>query len=171
MFRQEARDSQTLEEVNTLSLYLRPVYQAVYGRPFESKFEHRMEMQKAIYLLKEMGVPVGDYGFYWYLHGPYSQELQNDILSLPNQDNQFITFSNENKAAIDKLAQLLNERTEYASSNWAECVASLHYIKVNLLPKNATDEDIIKMLQEKKPHLSNSELNMKALKEVEQLFL
>lgn len=146
------------------------MYQAVYGHPFESTFEHRMEMQKAIYLLKEMGVPVGNYGFYWYLHGPYSQGLQNDILALPNQDNQVITFSNENRVAIDKLAQLLNKETEYTSSNWAECVASLHYIKVNLLSKSATDVDIVNMLQEKKPHLSNFELNMIALKDVEQLF-
>ena len=153
-----------------MNLYLKPVYQAVYGHPFESTFEHRMEMQKAIYLLKEMGVPVGNYGFYWYLHGPYSQGLQNDILALPNQDNQVITFSNENKVAIDKLAQLLNKETEYTSSNWAECVASLHYIKVNLLPKSATDVDIVNMLQEKKPHLSNFELNMIALEDVEQLF-
>ena len=154
-----------------MNLYLRPVYQAVYRHPFESTFEHRMEMQKAIYLLKEMGVPIGNYGFYWYLHGPYSQELQNDILALPNQANPLVTFSNENRAAIDQLAQLLNEETEYTRSNWAECVASLHYIKVNLLSKNATDEDIVKMLQEKKPHLANHDLNMRALKEVEQLFL
>ena len=49
--------------------YLLPVYKILYGRNFSySDFDQRMEMQKAVYLLQDMGVPIGDYGFRWYLH-------------------------------------------------------------------------------------------------------
>ena len=62
---------------------LKPVYQEVYGDRFNaSLFESRMEMQKAIYILQEAGIKVGDYDFLWYKHGPYSQGLQDDILCL-----------------------------------------------------------------------------------------
>ena len=54
------------------NIYIAPVYKEIYGKEFTASFDHRMEMQKAVYLLTEMGVPVGNYGFYWYLHGPYS---------------------------------------------------------------------------------------------------
>ena len=60
--------------------YLLPVYKILYGHNFSySDFDQRMEMQKAVYLLQDMGVPIGDYGFRWYLHGPYSQSLQDDM--------------------------------------------------------------------------------------------
>ena len=40
--------------------YLLPVYNEIYGRDFDySNFDQRMEMQKAIYLLQDMGVQIG----------------------------------------------------------------------------------------------------------------
>ena len=59
---------------------LLPVYKMLYGRNFHYvNFDQRLEMQKAVYLLQDMGVPIGDYGFRWYQHGPYSQNLQDDM--------------------------------------------------------------------------------------------
>ena len=59
---------------------LLPVYKMLYGRNFHyGNFDQRLEMQKAVYLLQDMGVPIGDYGFRWYQHGPYSQNLQDDM--------------------------------------------------------------------------------------------
>ena len=43
---------------------LLPVYKMLYGRNFHYvNFDQRLEMQKAVYLLQDMGVPIGDYGF------------------------------------------------------------------------------------------------------------
>ena len=43
---------------------LLPVYKMLYGRNFYyGNFDQRLEMQKAVYLLQDMGVPIGDYGF------------------------------------------------------------------------------------------------------------
>jgi uncharacterized protein YwgA len=152
------------------NIYIAPVYKAIYGKDFESSFDHRMEMQKAIYLLTEMGVPVGNYGFYWYLHGPYSQTLQNDILALPIKSQPEISLSEDSREAIEKLRRVLMKKTDYSTSKWAECLASIQYIKTMILPQSASKDQIIEELEKRKPHLDNRTLNHEALNELEQLF-
>ena len=59
------------------------LYARLYDEDFSySDYSKRMKMQKGIYLLQEMGVPVGDYGFVWYRYGPYSQSLAEDMAEL-----------------------------------------------------------------------------------------
>ncbi len=152
------------------NIYIAPVYKAIYGKDFERTFDHRMEMQKAIYLLTEMGVPVGNYGFYWYLHGPYSQTLQNDILALPIKGQPEISFSEDSRKAINKLKSILLKKTDYSPSQWAECLASMQYIKMMILPQSATKDQIVEELEKRKPHLNNDSLNHEALSELERLF-
>lgn len=152
------------------NLYLGPLFKAVYDHPFVQEFDSRMEMQKAVYLLEEMGVPVGGYGFYWYKHGPYSQSLQNDILSISAEPDVPFSISVDNNKSIKLLHDLMSKSVEYPTSNWAECLASLHYIKKNLLPKSASDEDVVNELEKRKPHLDNVELNMQALHDLSSLF-
>ena len=152
------------------NIYIAPVYKAIYGKDFVRSFDHRMEMQKAIYLLTEMGVPVGNYGFYWYLHGPYSQTLQNDILALPINDQPEIAFSEDSRKAIEKLRKVLKKKTYYTVSQWAECLASLQYIRNMILPQSASKDHVVEELGKRKPHLNNNALNREALDEVENLF-
>lgn len=62
---------------------LKQLYRRLYDEEFlYSKYSHRMKMQKGVYLLQEMGVPVGEYGFTWYKYGPYSQSLDEDMQRL-----------------------------------------------------------------------------------------
>ena len=73
---------------------LKPVFKSIFNKEFNaSEFEDRLEMQKAVYLLQNMGISVGDYRFLWYKHGPYSQTLQNDILNLQSAKDVNIDFS------------------------------------------------------------------------------
>ena len=89
--------------------YLLPVYNEIYGRDFDySNFDQRMEMQKAIYLLQDMGVPVGDYGFRWYLHGPYSQSLQDDMYYENGHSYTKMNLAKEYADSIGKLHELIN---------------------------------------------------------------
>lgn len=152
------------------NIYIAPVYKAIYGKEFEMSFAHRMEMQKAIYLLTEMGVPVGNYGFCWYLHGPYSQTLQNDILSLPIKNQPVISFSEDSNKAIAKLRKVLLKHTDYSPSQWAECLASIQYIRTMILPQSASKDKIVGELEKRKPHLSNKALNYEALADLDALF-
>ena len=153
--------------------YLLPVYKALYDREFSYKeFDMRMEMQKAVYLLQDMGVPVGDYGFRWYMHGPYSQCLQDDMHYENIRGCTSVVLSKE---YIDRIMQLRDvihskENCKYSISNWVECLASLRYLKQNLLSFSATEEEIVNELEKKKTHLNDHETNLTAFRLIEELF-
>lgn len=150
---------------------LKPVFKSIFDRDFRPDvFEDRMEMQKAVYLLQNMGISVGDYRFMWYKHGPYSQTLQNDIFNLYGVDDIDINFSADAKKEIDTLKSVIfKEGLEYNESQWVECLGSLHYIKENLLPSSAGDETVLKELKNRKPHLINDKDDRIALETLKEL--
>ena len=151
---------------------LKPVFEQVFGREFHSNvFEDRLEMQKMVYLLQNMGILVGGYNFLWYKHGPYSQTLQNDILRIQLAENIKIEFSNDAKRAIELLKRVLfKEEVSYSLAEWIECLGSLCYVKGNILPSSSTDEQILAELEKRKPHLDHKEDNQIAIETLHELF-
>lgn len=153
--------------------YLLPVYKLLYERDFSySDFDQRMEMQKAVYLLQDMGVPIGDYGFRWYLHGPYSQSLQDDMHYESGRPVTTLTLSKEYSENIARLHDVIHskERMNYSVSSWVGCLASLHYLRENLLCFDASEEDVVHELEKRKPHLKEHRTNISAYRLVEGLF-
>lgn len=151
---------------------LKPVFEQVFEREFHSnEFDDRLEMQKMVYLLQNMGISVGRYSFLWYKHGPYSQTLQNDILRIQLAEDIKIEFSNDAKRAIKLLKQaLFKEEVSYCLAEWTECLGSLYYVKENILPSSSTDEQILIELERRKPHLSHKEDNRIAIETLNELF-
>lgn len=151
--------------------YLKPAYQKIYHEDFSySSFEQRMKMQKAVYLLQEMGVPVGDYAFFWYKHGPYSQDLQEAMHAVDHQHSSTnITFSSDMDSALVRLSEVLNREVSYKLPQWAECLASLHYLRSNVFSASSNPEEIVAELKRRKPHLDDDQLNLEALKLVTEL--
>lgn len=153
--------------------YLFPVYKKLYERDFSySEFDQRMAMQKAVYLLQDMGIPVGDYGFRWCLYGPYSQSLQEDMHYESGRPCAEVTFSKEYAEGIARLHDVIHskERGNYSICHWVECLASLHYLRENLLSFNATMEEVVGELEKRKTHLNNHNTNVSAYQLVEGLF-
>ena len=153
--------------------YLLPVYKKLYERDFNySEFDQRMEMQKAVYLLQDMGVPVGDYGFRWYLHGPYSQNLQDDMHYENGREAVLLTLSKEYNDSISRLYDVIHspKRGSYTIANWVECLASLHYLRENILDFNASEAEAVRELENRKKHLCNHDTNVAAYRLVEGLF-
>ena len=154
--------------------YLLPVYAYIFDEPFNySSFQQRLKMQKVIYLLQEMGVPVGDYGFSWYKHGPYSQRLLDDaFFSRDNGDDLDLnSLTSDNRRAINKLKEILSvPNSKYDVSNWCECIASIHYLRQKMLPRSCSDQDVLFSLERRKPHLNDHAANEAALNVVNYLF-
>lgn len=153
--------------------YLLHVYKTLYEHDFDySEFENRLKMQKAVYLLQDMGVPVGDYGFRWYLHGPYSQNLQDDMHYESARGMASLTLSKEYTDSIDRLHAVIHseKRGSYSVRNWVECLASLHYLRENLLDFNATEDEVVQELENRKTHLSDHNTNVAAYCLIEELF-
>lgn len=155
--------------------YLLPIYSYLYGEPFAyASFDKRLKMQKAIYLLQEMGVPVSDYGFSWYKHGPYSQALLDDAHiadasdSLANLD----ALSSDNRRAIEELREMLSvpKDSKYSPRDWCECLASIHYLRKNVLSRSSSDDVVLDTLVKRKPHLNDADANQLALKKVQSVF-
>lgn len=145
--------------------YLKPVFFDVYGKKFDqSSFDDRMEMQKMVFLLQEAGVSLGDYNFVWYKHGPYCQDLQNDILNIGQVKDIEVNYSLDAKDVIDKLKRILEKENAYEKPAWAECLASLEYLKSYILPLNSDDNTIVKALVKRKSHLYDEGSNYEALK-------
>lgn len=153
--------------------YLILVYKRLFDDDFSySRFEDRMQMQKGIYLLQNMGVPVGDYGFRWYKHGPYSQSLQDDMFYEDGKAQDDIHLTDESTDALEQLHRVIhsNQRGNYSISHWTECLASIHYLKENILSRTAREDDILTELTTRKSHLNNVEANKNAYRLIEDLF-
>lgn len=154
--------------------YLLPLYKNLYDKDFDySNFDQRMEMQKAIYLLQDMGVPVGDYGFRWYLHGPFSQDLHDDMYFENDRVGRTLpVLSDEYDESIHKLYEIIHsdKRGSYSITNWVECLASLHYLSENVTSFNSTTETVVSELEKRKKHLDQHATNLIACRLVEGLF-
>lgn len=153
--------------------FLPQFYQKLYNEPFDySDFSKRLKMQKGIYLLQEMGVPVGDYRFSWYKHGPYSQALLDDMHSANVSESAAyqIRFSSDTESAIKHLAATLivPNGVAYSSEQWAECLGSLHYLS-KVIQSSASSDELISLLMKRKPHLNDVLANKKALEKVQEL--
>ena len=154
--------------------YLGPIYKMLFDKDFKyNNFEQRLEMQKAIYLLQDMGVPVGNYGFRWYYYGPYSQALQDDMYFESSRRSEEITLSKEYMEDVLKLKQVIESgyNGKYSVTKWIECIASMHYLRENMMDFNTGEEDVVKELENRKDYLSDRDTNRTAYKLMESLFV
>ena len=146
---------------------LREIYQEIYDAKFDfNNFDDRKKMQKAIYLLENMGVYVGDYSFSWDKYGPYSIGLDCDAQRICKGENLNVGFSEFAKNRFAELRGYIKEQDAYNCVDWMECIASLHYLKEVL---KINDENLIPELVNRKNYLNNNISNKKALAIVEKI--
>lgn len=147
-------------------IYLKTLYARIYHEDFSyAESEKRMKMQMVIYLLQEMGAPIGDYSFFWYKHGLYSKDLQDTMYTIKNiSDGNIVKFSTDMEKDITRIEKVLSENGLYSQSQWAECMASIYYLQKYILPFGATDEQICEELCNRKLYLNDDCENKRALK-------
>lgn len=155
--------------------YLAPIYNAVFNEDFSyNDFDKRMKMQKAVYLLEQMGLNIGGYGYIWYKYGPYSQQLQDDMYHADVRNNADIEFSPIAKQDINKLRDMLNRGKEedipYDLPRWIECLASLYFLKENVLSSCASEERILSELEKRKNYLNSETANKIALECINRIY-
>lgn len=150
-----------------MCVVLKEIYSKVYDEPFNySALDKRIKLQKAVYLLENMGVCVGDYSFSWDKYGPYSLALDADAKDCSATGAQSANFSALALEKIDTLKKYVNEDTKYTCVHWVECLASLHYLKHVLKYQGNV---LMFELKTRKPHLSNDDANQKALSIIKQI--
>ena len=129
-------------------------------------FTARKILQKKIYLFQLTGIDLG-YRYNWYLHGPYSPALADDVFSLREEieyDDEFNDYelNSETKEKFGTLTKLevLPEHQQTSKDEWLELVASLHYLKHIAYwggKDNPEFAEVFQKLVNSKPHFEGKE--------------
>jgi hypothetical protein len=99
-------------------------------------FRDRLLLQKAVYLIQLVGIDMG-YRFSWYLRGPYSSVLTDNLFELKSDYRLYDDLSSRYDLADDiiplirKCKTLLRkpQNVDLDTAFWYELLASLHYLK------------------------------------------
>jgi len=109
---------------------LKELYRKIYDEQFMySQLDHRIKLQKAVYILENMGICVGDYSFSWNKYGPYSLGLDSDAQKYNSKEEKRVMFSEITEKGCAKIREYIKMESSYNCVNWIECIASLHYLK------------------------------------------
>lgn len=141
------------------------VYEEITGNSLNARNQdERIILQKTVFLLKEMGVTIGDYRFVWDKYGPFSQSLNNDICIIDESMKPYTgNFSDNTNNIISFIRDIIKETNEeYGLKNWIEAIASFIYLKKYAYPFYDWD-NINAYIKEKKPYLSNDEINQSVI--------
>ncbi len=95
-------------------------------------FQRRKIIQKTIHILREMGMNFR-YSYNWYIHGPYSPQLADDVYEVENNkeyyDDEIAGYNYKAKATgtIARFKELFESRLK--DDAWLELVSSLLFLK------------------------------------------
>jgi uncharacterized protein YwgA len=102
-----------------------------------SKFYERLIIQKSVYLAQAAGVNMG-YEFNWYLRGPYSRAVSNDVFTIQNEtrggadDSIGWKLDKETGGMLKLLSGLiLHSDTLENRARFLELLASIHFLYSN----------------------------------------
>ena len=95
-------------------------------------FEHRLRIQKFVYLLQAFGVYLG-YDYSWYLHGPYCTRLATvgyalgSIYDMVPYDKDMVFASPAVQERFERFRRFIKGREN--DSDFLEIAASLHMLR------------------------------------------
>jgi hypothetical protein len=115
-----------------------------------TQFDERVRVQKILYLLQSFGIVNLGYGFSWYKHGPYSQDLVYDAYEVFKDKDNYREKTKTycfNKSTNEKIKQF---RTAFGSilndPKNLELVASIRFIRNTWYP-NIDRSNVFEHLQ------------------------
>ena len=133
-------------------------------------FNDRLYFQKLFFILTEISDSI-EYNFNWYLRGPYSSTLANDLFSIErmkgkNINIKYILEKNEllNKElgiSVERLKEFCENFNHEFSKEWKsddlEVLASLIFISKYIIPhEDYSKEYVLKEFAERKPYLNDN---------------
>lgn len=123
------------------------IYKFVVGEdPSTSAYNLRLLWQKIGYLAKQVGLPLNEYQFNWYLRGPYSSAYTSTLYDI--EENYDELHFNEKKYSLNEhsieslipLREMANNIPDGLSLPiWFELLASIHFLQ------NKTRGDMIQV--------------------------
>ena len=128
--------------------------------PSLESFADRKRNQKLAYLVQEVaGISLG-YSFSWYIRGPYAPSLTRDLYANTGSKTSLSTSHGLKEEERSKMDQLRNFLGDYVnSSDLLELLVSLHFLRKLGRQYGAPQEEIIRVLKEKKPFFSDQDVS------------
>jgi len=129
-------------------------------------FSERFNVQKRMYLTQIMGYDLG-YRFNWYIRGPYSPRLTEEVFALRDdltagdQDFNDYQLSPDGLERIRKATALCDipKGLSIEPNRWLELLASLHYLKHIAYWPDKSERSftaVFEKLVESKPHFAGA---------------
>lgn len=128
--------------------------------------------QKMCYLLKKIGIDVGNYSYSWNFHGPFSPGLlvllhsldaqEEDVQNYCDNSEHPAVFSNDEQEKVTSLIQNLH-LVEHGDdrSSWMELLGSLAFLSHSVLP-GEDFANVVKELKIRKPQFNDDDINREA---------
>lgn len=146
------------------------IFNNVFSQEFDaSSIDDRVMLQKAVFLMHELGVACGDYTFSWDCYGPFSPDLSDDMKRMVEDDIP-VKFSKKAIQVMKRLREIFGIHSEYEKRYWTEAIASLYYLKKYMYPTSTNDNVVLELENLKRYYLNNHTENIKALEAAEILF-
>lgn len=140
---------------------LKEIYSNIYEENFNyDSLNHRIKLQKAIYILENSGISVGDYSFSWNKYGPYSLHLDSEAKKCSSEEKKDVVFSKEAISEFNRIKSYIKESTSaYTVERWIECITTIHYL---LFVLKVSSDKVLDELTIRKPYLNDCNSNEKA---------
>lgn len=132
----------------------------------KESFDDRLKSQKKVYLLQSLGTNLG-YDYNWYIHGPYSPTLTDDIYNNIDVLSSADFSQYKIKETVAENINLVNRLTEeqhdkLTDASWYELLASLLYIARNkeswkISSGQNQEQEIFQKLLEYKPQYNEKQ--------------
>ena len=141
------------------------IYKSIFNRDLNSAcLDDQICAQKVVYLIENMGIRIGDYNYVWSKYGPYSCDLQRDILN--TKGSKDLNYSEAMSSALEKIKLMLDKKGAFSDRDFLELVVSLHYVKEYEFDGFCTDEIVIEQVMGRKPHLNDLKKNREVMRTV-----
>lgn len=149
-------------------IYIFSAFAQTFGHKFDrTSVQDRKLMQNMVFLISEMGSHLGDYGFHFGKHGPFSANLATDMIDL-DDPNKTINFSSDTMKAINKTIELCNSAEKHGidKAKWIDIVSSAAFIEKYIVPSSSGLDDKTATFKAMRPDVSESIELAKAFKAV-----
>ena len=129
-----------------------------------SKFDHRLKMQKLVYLAKVMGVPNLNYDYSLYLRGPYSQALADDYYDLSHEKNLDSIAEETQKIMKNEAFKRFSELVKDKDGTWLEVATTTvelnksikRLVKAHIIDEKDRYNVLKKLIKNRKPFASRN---------------
>jgi len=132
--------------------YLHAIYEYVFDAKFDGASKSSRLMQSLIYLVEELGVNPGEYGFDLSPCGVYSFNLCTDVGKKNQAKLQDVKLNEYTRSKLDVIKSLvaLNHKPD-----WLNYVAVAHFTRKYVAPTRYTKSQVCDTAENRCPNLTD----------------